>query len=71
VALRFLRGAGIEYPWVDYKLHDTKDTVALRVKALIRNGARIITVHASGGVEMMQSAVAASLSDSGKPLAEI
>mgnify|MGYP003395744265 CR=1 FL=1 len=25
-------------PWVDYKLHDTPDTVAMRVKALIENG---------------------------------
>ena len=58
-------------PWVDYKLHDTKDTVALRVKALARNGAKIITVHASGGVEMMQAAIEATLSGCDEPMAEI
>ncbi len=47
-------------PWVDYKLHDTSDTVRLRTEALVENGARIITVHASGGVPMMQAAVAAA-----------
>lgn len=49
--------------WVDYKIHDTKDTVALRVTALVKNGAKIITVHASGGVPMMQSAVNAAGGD--------
>ncbi len=56
--------------WVDYKLHDTKDTVALRVRALIGNGASIITVHASGGVEMMKAAVEATII-AGEPAAEI
>lgn len=58
-------------PWVDYKIHDTKDTVALRVSALVRNGAKIITVHASGGVPMMKSAVEATLSGCDEPMAEI
>jgi orotidine-5'-phosphate decarboxylase len=58
-------------PWVDYKLHDTKDTVALRVRALVRNGAKIITVHASGGVPMMKAAVEATLSGCDEPVAEI
>lgn len=56
-----LRRAGARLLWVDYKLHDTKDTVALRVKALARNGAQVITVHASGGVTMMKAAVEAAL----------
>lgn len=43
--------------WVDYKLHDTSDTVGKRAKALRKNGADIITVHASGGVGMMKAAV--------------
>ncbi len=47
-------------PWIDYKLHDTPVTVALRVKALVENGAKVITVHASGGLKMMQAAVAAA-----------
>lgn len=62
--------AGGECPWIDYKLHDTKDTVALRAKALVRNGARIITVHASGGVPMMKAAIDAVFTDCG-PAAEI
>ena len=55
-----LKDVGARLIWVDYKLHDTKDTVALRVKALVKNGARIITVHASGGVPMMEEAVEAA-----------
>ncbi len=58
-------------PWIDYKLHDTKDTVALRVRALVRNGAKIITVHASGGVPMMKAAVEAILPGGDDPMAEI
>ncbi|MES2315737.1 MAG: orotidine-5'-phosphate decarboxylase [Patescibacteria group bacterium] len=69
--IRDLVNAGIEVPWVDYKLHDTTGTVALRVKALVRNGAKIITVHASGGVAMMKAAVDATFSTTGEQLAEI
>lgn len=66
-----LERIGARRLWVDYKLHDTKDTVALRVRALIGNGADIITVHASGGVPMMKAAVEATVDDCGEPLAEI
>lgn len=59
LVLRLLRKRGVNMPWVDYKLHDTGDTVGLRAAALMENGAKIITVHASGGVEMMRSAVQA------------
>jgi orotidine-5'-phosphate decarboxylase len=69
--IRLLKKAGAECPWVDYKLHDTKDTVALRVRALVRNGAKIITVHASGGVPMMKAAVEATMSECGDAMAEI
>ena len=55
-----LKDAGARLVWVDYKLHDTEDTVALRVKALVKNGAKIITVHCSGGVPMMKAAVEAA-----------
>lgn len=58
-ALEFLSLLGVQ-PWVDYKLHDTKDTVGLRVSALVMHGAKVVTVHASGGVEMMRSAVEAT-----------
>ena len=46
------------WPFVDYKLHDIPQTVGHRAKALFDAGARIITVHASGGVKMMAAAVA-------------
>ena len=60
--ISILKNAGMKRVWVDYKTHDTKDTVGLRVKALVRNGADIITVHASGGVSMMRAAVEAAFS---------
>lgn len=68
--IRQLEEAGAKLPWVDYKLHDTKDTVGLRVRALVKNGAKIITVHASGGVPMMKAAVEATLCESGGLLGE-
>lgn len=43
--------------WIDLKLHDIPNTVRLRAKALAEAGADIITVHASGGIEMMRAAV--------------
>ncbi len=43
--------------WADVKLHDIPATVSNRASALCNHGADIITVHASGGVEMMQAAV--------------
>ena len=48
-------------PWIDYKIHDTRDTAGLRIQALIENGAKIITTHASGGIPMMKAAVEATL----------
>jgi orotidine-5'-phosphate decarboxylase len=44
--------------FLDAKLHDIPRTVEAGVRALVRRGTRIITVHALGGNEMMQSAVA-------------
>ena len=69
--IRILIRIGAKRVWVDYKTADTKDTVGLRVKALVRNGANIVTVHASGGVPMMKAAVEASLSDQKNFLVEI
>jgi len=63
--------AGAEVSWIDYKIHDTKDTVALRVRALVKNGAKIVTVHASGGVPMMMAAVEATFNRFREQLAEI
>jgi orotidine-5'-phosphate decarboxylase len=59
--MRMLKAGGAKRVWIDAKLHDTKDTVARRVEALAANGADIITVHASGGIEMMQAALDAAL----------
>lgn len=42
--------------WVDAKLHDIPKTVGLRAAAFKKAGADILTVHASGGVEMMCAA---------------
>lgn len=69
--IRDLKEADAKRVWVDSKIHDTKDTVGLRVKALVRNGADIVTVHASGGVPMMTSAVSAAVNESRDSSAEI
>lgn len=52
--------------WIDYKLHDTPDTVRSRAKALANVGrANILTVHASGGPAMIKAAL------EGAPAAQI
>ncbi|MFH1162270.1 MAG: orotidine-5'-phosphate decarboxylase [Candidatus Jorgensenbacteria bacterium] len=56
--VRLLRDAGANYVFIDLKLHDVPNTVGLRAKAVAASGANIVTVHASGGIEMMQAAVA-------------
>ena len=52
-----LKEAGARRVWVDAKLHDIPNTVRLRARAIARSGADIVTVHASGGIEMMKAAV--------------
>lgn len=69
--IKILKKAGAKRVWVDYKTNDTEDTVGLRVRALVRNGAKIVTVHTSGGVPMMKAAIEATLSECGDVLAEI
>ena len=56
-AVRALKDAGAARVWVDLKLHDTSDTVADRAKVVAEAGAGILTVHASGEVDMMMAAV--------------
>ena len=56
-----LHDAGATRVWVDAKLHDIPNTVKLRAKAIAQSGADIITVHASGGVEMMAAALKAQV----------
>lgn len=46
--------------FADAKLYDIPNTVANSVAALSSAGADLITVHASGGVKMMQAAVKAA-----------
>ena len=53
-----LKDAGASKVWVDFKLHDIPNTVKLRAQALAESGCEIITVHASGGVEMLAAAKA-------------
>lgn len=54
-----LRDAGARRVWVDAKLKDIPNTVKLRAKAIAESGADILTVHASGEIEMMMAAVEA------------
>jgi orotidine-5'-phosphate decarboxylase len=51
-----LKNAGAVRIWIDFKLHDIPNTVKLRAQALAEYGCEIITVHASGGVEMLVAA---------------
>ncbi|GAC1304073.1 MAG: orotidine-5'-phosphate decarboxylase [Vulcanimicrobiaceae bacterium] len=46
--------------FLDAKLHDIPRTVEAAVRAFVRPGVRIVTVHAIGGNEMLQAAVYAA-----------
>lgn len=54
--VRALRELGNEV-FLDLKLHDIPNTVRGAARSASRLGASLLTVHASGGVEMMRSAV--------------
>ncbi len=43
--------------FVDLKLHDIPNTVRSAARAVARHGASLLTVHASGGTEMIRAAV--------------
>ncbi|MEK7643313.1 MAG: orotidine 5'-phosphate decarboxylase / HUMPS family protein [Patescibacteria group bacterium] len=55
-AIERIKGAGAREVWVDAKLYDTPRTIARRAAALVKCGADIISVHASGGIAMMRAA---------------
>lgn len=55
--IRELKQAGAKRVWVDYKIHDIPATAGHRCKDL---NADIVTVHAGGGVEMMEKAVSST-----------
>lgn len=57
--LRSLQEHDVRY-FIDAKLHDIPRTVASAVRTFVRPGAKIINVHALGGLEMMRSAVDAA-----------
>lgn len=50
-----LKEVGAEKVWVDFKLYDIPNTARLRAASI---NADIISVHASGGLQMMKEAVA-------------
>ncbi len=54
--------------FLDLKLHDIPNTVAGAVEMILKHGVHMITLHASGGKEMMSRAVAAAAQQPAKPL---
>lgn len=52
--------------FVDLKMHDIPNTVAGATRALTRQGASIVNVHAAGGKAMMQAAAVAARAESEK-----
>src|SRR2546422_10826812 len=45
--------------WLDIKLHDIPNTVARAVESASHLGVHMLTIHLSGGSEMIRAAVAA------------
>ncbi len=60
-----LRSAGKQV-FLDLKLHDIPNTVAQAVKSGARHGVQMMTLHASGGAEMMARAAEAAAEVSAK-----
>ncbi len=52
--------------FLDLKLHDIPNTVAEAVRAGVRHGVSLMTIHASGGADMMAAAVGAAAEESEK-----
>jgi orotidine-5'-phosphate decarboxylase len=52
--------------FLDLKLHDIPNTVAGAARLGVRHGARMMTIHASGGAEMMSGAAEAARAESAR-----
>jgi orotidine-5'-phosphate decarboxylase len=65
----FLRKATARNIFADAKLHDIPNTVSLRAFALANAGADYISVHASGGLKMLEAATEGARRGNGKILA--
>jgi orotidine-5'-phosphate decarboxylase len=63
--LRDIKALGKEV-FLDLKMHDIPNTVSEAVRGGVRHGAFMMTVHASGGLEMMSKAVETARIESGK-----
>ena len=66
-----LKQAGAKQIWIDGKFHDIPKTVGNRVSAVVGNGANIITVHASGGIPMMEAAINAATTQCYERVADV
>ena len=56
--IKTLRDEGVDI-FLDLKFHDIPQTVSSAVRAAVDLGVRFLTIHAGGGLEMMQAAQAA------------
>jgi len=63
--VKAIRGLG-KSVFLDLKLHDIPNTVAEAVRIGVKLGAAMMTIHASGGEEMMRKAAEAAIAESEK-----
>ncbi len=60
--MRAVRATGAKV-WLDLKLHDIPNTVARAVESATNLGVHMLTIHLSGGSEMIRAATAARAND--------